>query len=159
MRTFLPDRQQHMTSSTVIVKSQITKWMAGQFVSTCGECEVNVRMWVVTGFPGSYSWVSGNLRAFGWSQTPPNSPLSRCLGLLHQLPEKVKTKTFIMKEEPVWGRIKGCRLRDNSHIVQMPGYTGRTPHTDYYSFSPYTEQWWHSEKAKLPVTRCHLGLY
>lgn len=65
-------------------------------------CERMRRVWGgstyvrLTGFPGSYSWVSGNLLASGWSQTPPNSPLSPCPGLLHQLPEK-EQKEFINK--------------------------------------------------------------
>lgn len=46
----------------------------------------------LTEFPGSYGWVSGNLLASGWSQTPPNSPLSLFPGLLHQLPENERTK-------------------------------------------------------------------
>lgn len=66
-----------------------TLWVCAEtlrWIYVCTAC--------LTGLPGSYSWVSGNLLASGWSQTPPNSPLSLCPGLLHQLPEK-QHKEFI----------------------------------------------------------------
>lgn len=46
-------------------------------------------------FPGSYSWVSGNLLASGWSPTPPDSPPSQCQRLSRQLPGKVKQRQNI----------------------------------------------------------------
>ena len=108
------------------------------------ESEVDVRL---KGFPGSYSWLSGNLPASGWSQTPPNFPLSPCPGLLHQLPERGEIKRKTLRERVVSEKekemkmyVKKNKLEEAGYGMVFTHYAGNTAHIDDDSFCPYMEQ-------------------